>query len=296
MDLTVIVPARNEERLIGRCLDALRAQVRKGVEVIVADDGSTDATARVVAERFPEVRVLRLPHRGSAAARAAAIAEARAPRIAFLDADCVPDPGWIDAALRGDGIVMGRVRPEPTFRARLLHLLDFGEFLDATPHDLRNFALLNVAGPADLFRRVPLPDVAHSHDRLWSSRLVRAGHAIRYDPAQAVLHAPSLAPRALFRRHVSYARRFVAVRRIDPAFPGGRLLRLGPFAAPLLAAGRLWRDLQRLLRARRALGIGLSLPAYAAALAAFRALDVFVFARETVRRQGSSPERQGSPS
>ena len=292
MDLTVVVPARNEERVIGRCLEGLRREMRKGVEVIVADDGSTDATARMAAERFPDSLVLRLPHRGSAAARGSAIAAARAPRIAFLDADCVPDPGWLDAALRGDGIVMGRVRPEPVFRARLLHLLDFGEFLDETPCDLRNFALLNVAGPTDLFRRVPLPDIAHSHDRLWSARLVRAGHRIRYDPAQAVLHAPPLAPGALFRRHMSYARRFVAVRRIDPTIPGGRLLRLGPFAAPLLAAGRLWRDLPRLLRARRSLGIGHSLPVYALALAAFRALDVFVFARETVRREGPS---RGTP-
>jgi hypothetical protein len=63
------------------------------------------------------------------------------------------------------------------------------------------------------------------------------------------------------------------------------LLRLGPFAAPLLAAGRLWRDLGRLLRTRRAIGIGLCLPLYAAALAAFRALDALVFAREVFRRE-----------
>jgi glycosyltransferase involved in cell wall biosynthesis len=289
MELTVIVPARNEERVIGRCLDGLRRGMREGVEVIVADDGSTDATARVAAGCFPEARILRLPPRGSAPARESAIADARARRIAFLDADCVPDPGWLDAALRGDGIVMGRVRSERTFRARLLHVLDFGEFLDETPRDLRNFALLNLAGPTDLFRRIPLPDIDHSHDRLWSARLVRAGHRIRYDPAQAVLHAPPLAARALFRRHVSYARRFVAVRRIDPTLPGGRLLRLGALAAPFFAAGRLCRDLQRLARARRALGIGLSLPVYAAALAAFRALDLFVFARESFRRGRCQP-------
>lgn len=283
MELTVIVPARNEGRVIGRCLEALRRQMREDVEVIVADDGSTDATARVAAGCLPEARVLRLGSRGSAAARESALAEARAPRIAFLDADCVPDPGWLDAALRGDGIVMGRVRTEPTFRARLLHLLDFGEFLDGTPRDIKNFALLNLAGPADLFRRVPLPDIGHSHDRLWSARLVRAGHRIRYEPAQSVLHAPSLATGALFRRHVSYARRFVAVRRIDPTILGGHLLRLGPLAAPLLATGRLWRDLQRLVCARRALGIGLLLPVYAAALAAFRAMDLFLFARELFR-------------
>ncbi len=284
MDLTVIVPARDEERRIARCLGALRAQARAGVEVIVADDGSADATARVVRDGFPEVRLLRLEARGSAAARRSALAEARAPRVAFLDADCVPDLGWVEAAARGQGIVMGRVRAEPTFRARLLHLLDFGEFLGTAPRALRNFALLNVAGPTDLVRQEPLPDLPHSHDRLWSWRLFRSGHAIRYDPSQSVLHAPPLSAGGLLHRRVSYARRFIAARRADPTLPGGRLLRLGPFAAPLLAGGRLWRDVGRLLHARRALGIGLSLPVYAAALALSRALDALVFAREALRR------------
>jgi hypothetical protein len=175
---------------------------------------------------------------------------------------------------------MGRVRPGPGFRARLIHLLDFGEFLEDSPRDLGNFALLNVAGPADVFRAVPIPDVPHGHDRLWSSRLVRAGHRIRYDPGQRVLHAPR---GGLLRRRWSYARRFVAIRRIDPTLPGARLLRLGPFGAPLLAAGRLWRDLGRLVRVREELGIGLSLPVYAAALAACRLLDALAFARESLR-------------
>ncbi len=295
MDLTVIVPARNEERVISRCLEALRAQARTGVEMIVADDGSTDATARVVEDGFPEFRLLRLVARGGAAARTSAIAEARAPRIAFLDADCVPDPGWIDAAARGQGIVMGRVRAEPTFRARLLHLLDFGEFLGATPRALRNFALLNVAGPAGLFRQEPPPDLPHSHDRVWSWRLARAGHAIRYDPGQSLLHAPRLSAGPLLRRRVSYARRFIAARRADPTLPGGSLLRLGPLAAPLLAGGRLWRDLGRLLRAGPAMGIGLSLPLYAVAMAVARALDALVFAREAFRRPPPPPPVAAQP-
>jgi glycosyltransferase involved in cell wall biosynthesis len=286
MDLTVIIPARNEERAIAGCLSALRPQIGPGVEVIVADDGSSDGTAGGAAACLPGARILRLTPRGSAAARAAALEVARGRRIAFLDADCVPDAGWLDAARRGEGIVMGRVRPAPCFRARLLHLLDFGEFLEDAPRELRNFALLNVAGPVAAFRLVTLPDVPHAHDRLWSSRLLRAGHRIRFDPAQSALHVPPLDARSLLRRHLSYARRFVAARRLDPLLPGARLLALGPVGAPLVAAGRLWRDLGRLVRARRALGIGRSLPLYAAALAACRLIDAFAIARECLRRRG----------
>jgi len=292
MDLTVVVPAFNERHAIGRCLDGLRRQTSAPLDLIVADDGSTDGTPDEVAARFPGVRVLRLPHRGSAAARIAAIAAARGERIAFLDADCVPDPGWVDAARKGEGIVMGRVRSEPTFRARLVALLDFGEFLGESVLELRNFALLNVAGPAELFRSIPLPDVPHSHDRLWAARLAREGHRIRYEPLQSVLHAPRLD--AFWRRRASYARRFIAARRADPALPGGRLLRLGPLAAPLLAGGRLWRDLGRLVRSRRALGIGPGLPVYAAALAGCRAVDMAVFARAALGREGARGRGPGT--
>jgi O-antigen/teichoic acid export membrane protein len=295
MDLTVIVPAYNEARAIVPCLDALRAQLGPGVEAIVADDGSTDGTPDVVARGFPEVRLLRLPHRGSAAARVDALAHARGARIAFLDADCVPDPGWVDAARAGRGIVMGRVRAPGTFRARALALLEFGEFVGDRPGTLANFALLNLAGPTEVFRAVPLPDVRHGHDRLWSATLVRAGHPIRFEPGQSVLHAPALAPRALFRRRVSYARRFAAIRRIDRALPGARLLRLGPLGALLVAAGRLWRDLGRLFRARRALGIGVGLPAYVPVLAAARAVDALVLAGESVRDPADGEESFVTP-
>jgi len=283
MDVTVIVPVFNGARVVGRCLDRVFRDLRPGVEVVVADDGSTDGSADIVAGRFPDARLLRLPHRGSAAARNAALEVANGSRIGFLDADCEPDPGWLDAVVRGEGVVMGRVRAEPTFRARLAAVLEFGEFLADTPAVLRNFALLNLAGPAELFRRMPLPDVRHSHDRLWSWQLAREGHVIRYDPVQSVLHAPPLSWRELWRRRVSYARRFLAVRRLDPTLPGGRLLKLGLFGAPLLAGGRLWRDLGRLVRARRALGVRLSLPLYAVSLAGARALDTFLFARESFR-------------
>ena len=68
--LSIIIPAFNEEARIRSTLDQVitfLASRPYSWEVVVADDGSTDATARLVselAEGRPEVKILRLPHRG----------------------------------------------------------------------------------------------------------------------------------------------------------------------------------------------------------------------------------------
>jgi len=64
----VIVPARNAEATLSRCLDSLIAQATDDVELIVVDDNSSDATTAIVS-RYP-VRLIELPrHAGVSAAR-----------------------------------------------------------------------------------------------------------------------------------------------------------------------------------------------------------------------------------
>lgn len=98
--VSVIVPARDAERLIGPLLDAL-AEQDADHEVIVVDNGSRDGTAEV-AERHPSrPQVLRRDRGGGpGAARNEGAAAARAPVLAFTDADCRPAPGWLAAGLR----------------------------------------------------------------------------------------------------------------------------------------------------------------------------------------------------
>lgn len=85
--LSVVIPAYNRADLIGRAVDSVLAAISEGDEVIVADDGSTDATASVVESFGPPVKLLRLPHGGAGAARNAGLEAARGPLVAFLDSD-----------------------------------------------------------------------------------------------------------------------------------------------------------------------------------------------------------------
>ena len=95
--LSIIVPARNAADTLPRCLEAICSQCSGDDEVIVVDDCSQDATARIAAA-FP-VKLIKLPgHRGAGAARNRGSAAAQAPVLFFLDADVVLAPGALERA------------------------------------------------------------------------------------------------------------------------------------------------------------------------------------------------------
>jgi glycosyltransferase involved in cell wall biosynthesis len=92
-DVSVVVPTYERAHVLGDSVASLLAQEGVTAEVVVVDDGSTDATAALAVLRDPRVRYLVRPHEGIAAARNAGLAAARAPYVAFHDSDDVALPG-----------------------------------------------------------------------------------------------------------------------------------------------------------------------------------------------------------
>lgn len=88
---SVIIPTFNHAAFLP---DAIRSALAQDcpVEVIVVDDGSTDGTAAMVRESFPNVRLIELPHGGPSMARNAGLDAAQGEFVQFLDADDVLDP------------------------------------------------------------------------------------------------------------------------------------------------------------------------------------------------------------
>jgi glycosyltransferase involved in cell wall biosynthesis len=113
--ISVIVPVRDGAEDLRALLDCLDRQTiaRSEFEVVVGDDGSTDGGASGVAEEDGHVVVTAGPPRNAYAARNRAIAVSRAPVLAFCDADCRPEPEWLErglAALCSADVVAGRIR------------------------------------------------------------------------------------------------------------------------------------------------------------------------------------------
>jgi glycosyltransferase involved in cell wall biosynthesis len=115
--VSVIVPARDAGATLARTLQAIGAQdIAEPFEVIVVNDGSRDATARIAAGAGAAVTVLGQAAAGPAAARNAGVARSRGAVLAFCDADVFPAPGWLAAGVRAlerADLVQGRVLPDP---------------------------------------------------------------------------------------------------------------------------------------------------------------------------------------
>jgi GT2 family glycosyltransferase len=105
---TVVIPVYNGAGTVESAIRSVLHQTRGDFELVVVDDGSTDATAERVG-RFlddPRIRLLAQPRGGPAAARNTGIRAGRAPLVSMLDADDLWLPDYLramESALRGDG-------------------------------------------------------------------------------------------------------------------------------------------------------------------------------------------------
>lgn len=94
MKVSVVVPAYNEEKYIGPCLQALMDQVEKPDEIILINNNSTDKTVEI-AKKFPGVEIITEKKQGMIPARNRGFDTARYEIIARTDADTIVPPDWI---------------------------------------------------------------------------------------------------------------------------------------------------------------------------------------------------------
>ena len=92
--VSVIIPVYNEEKTIAECLESLKNQSYKQMEIIVVDDGSSDSTRSIV-EGFSNIKLLTRGHKGPGQARNLGAANAKGEILVFVDADMTFDKNFI---------------------------------------------------------------------------------------------------------------------------------------------------------------------------------------------------------
>ncbi|MBV9271638.1 MAG: glycosyltransferase [Candidatus Eremiobacteraeota bacterium] len=214
--VSVVVPVYNGAATIEACLQALRGQsLSEPYEVIVVDDGSTDATPELV-QRVAGVRWIRQRNAGAPAARNRGVAEARGEWIAFTDADCIPSRTWLArlvAAARKTPDAIGAAgrttgHNSVTPAARFVDLMGGLDPEQSLAHPtfpwapsanlMYRRAYLDAAGGYDT--RYATFDACDLHTRL---RSMFAGE-FYYEPSALVLHRHRASWKAYWRQQFSY--------------------------------------------------------------------------------------------
>ena len=194
--IAVVVPAHNAAATLAATLAGLAGQtLGDPFEVIVVDSASTDATRQVAAEAAASdrrIRVISNPGGEPAGSRNLGVAAASADLIAFTDADCVPDSGWLAAgliALAEADLVQGRVLPArpPRLSDRSLSVGHESGLYETANLFVRRALFDRVGG----FRRLPgfAAERPFGEDTWFAWRARRMGARTAFSATALVRHA-----------------------------------------------------------------------------------------------------------
>ena len=157
MEISVIIPAYNAEAFLSTAVKSILAQTAPPIELIVADDGSTDGTA-AIAESFAcapapfPIRVLRLPHQGLCSTRIPLINEAKGEWIFNLDADNWIEPDFLEKIAV---FVTENAALDKNFAFAYPDRLTFGDYVQlrkAEEFELAKFKYRNIVDMNCVFR------------------------------------------------------------------------------------------------------------------------------------------------
>lgn len=99
--LSIVIPAYNSEKYIGRCINSVLCSTFSNFEIVIVDDGSTDKTAQIInSYRDERVRVFHQKNQGVARARNFGIKNSRGKYIMFIDNDDYIDKTYLYSYIR----------------------------------------------------------------------------------------------------------------------------------------------------------------------------------------------------
>ena len=213
--ISVVVCTYNGERTIRDCFEGLTELEYPDLEVIVVDDGSTDATAAIAGEY--DFRLISTDNRGLSSARVTGMEAASGEIVAYIDDDARPDPHWLtylaatflntshagvggpNIAPAGDGAIADCIANAPGGPVHVLISDQEAEHIPGCNMAFRKAALQAVGGFDPRFRAAG-DDV----DACW--RLHQQGYTLGFSPAATVWHHRRNSVRAYWKQQWGYGK------------------------------------------------------------------------------------------
>jgi O-antigen biosynthesis protein len=211
--VSVIVAAHNSARTLEDCLDSIQKLRYPDYEVIVVNDGSTDATEAIM-NRFP-FRNITTPNQGVGGARNVGLREATGEIVAYIDSDARADPDWLrylaTTFLKFDVAGVGGpnlIPPEDNWLAKCVYRSPGGP----TQVMLDDQLAEHIPGCNMSFRKAALEDIGGFDPRFTTAaddvdicwRLLEKGYKISFSPSAVVWHHRRPSVKAYWRQQVGY--------------------------------------------------------------------------------------------
>jgi O-antigen biosynthesis protein len=213
--VSVVVCSYNGSRTIRQCLNGLLKLKYPDFEVIVVDDGSTDATAAIADQSG--FRVISTPNQGLSGARNVGLSAATGEIVAYIDDDAYPDPHWLtylaatfmntshagvggpNVPPPGNGWIADCVAHAPGGPVHVLVSDQEAEHIPGCNMAFRKAALLEINGFDPQFRAAG-DDV----DVCW--RLQKKGYTLGFSPAAMVWHHRRNSLLAYWKQQIGYGK------------------------------------------------------------------------------------------
>lgn len=151
--VSVIIPCYNLGRYVNETIVSVLAQTLRGIEVIVVDDGSTDAETIAVLDalRYPNVRMIRTKNQGLSSARNTGVGAARGEYVCCLDADDLLNPRYLEKAC---AVLNGDAKKKLAFVTPWAELFEESKGIwETSGYDPTALAMNNVVAVASVFRK-----------------------------------------------------------------------------------------------------------------------------------------------
>ncbi len=210
--LSVVIPNWNGIRFLPTCLDSLSEQSYPDLEVIIADNASTDGSQALIRQNYPNVLLVELPdNRGFTGACNAGMQAAQGEFVALLNNDTEVDPHWAEAVVRAfdHAADVGSVASKMLLFDKRDHIHTAGDFFTVDGRagnrgvwqkDVGQFDeveyVFSACGGSAVYRRTMLDEIGlldndfffsgEDVDLGWRAQL--AGWRCLYTPAAIVYH------------------------------------------------------------------------------------------------------------